>query len=45
MEIVGHEVCEAGSPLALGNGQFTYEFDRQLELERANAREEGREEV
>ena len=23
MEIVGYEVCEAGSPLALDNGQFT----------------------
>ncbi|WP_432628377.1 hypothetical protein, partial [Brotaphodocola sp.] len=23
VEIVGHEVCEAGSPLALDNGQFT----------------------
>ena len=23
MEIVGYEVCEAGSPLALDNGEFT----------------------
>lgn len=26
MEIVGYEVCEAGSPLALDNGQFTQQI-------------------
>jgi len=28
VEIVGYEVCEAGSPLALDNGQFTRQHQK-----------------